>query len=66
MWSDNETDIDYLNHSEVAEMICDMISDDTLLPLSVGVYGGWGVGKSSILQLVNKRLTDDGSTNRLR
>lgn len=62
MWSDNETDIDYLNHSEVAEMICDMISDDTLLPLSVGVYGGWGVGKSSILQLVNKRLTDDGNT----
>ena len=60
MWSDNETNIDYLNHSEVAEMICDMISDDTLLPLSVGVYGGWGVGKSSILQLVNKRLTEDG------
>lgn len=62
MWSDNETDIDYLNHSEVAEMICDMISDDTLLPLSVGVYGGWGVGKSSILELVNKQLTANENT----
>ena len=62
MWSDNETDIDYLNHSEVAEMICEMISDDTLLPLSVGVYGGWGVGKSSVLQLVNKQLLVEDKT----
>ncbi|MGJ8530511.1 P-loop NTPase fold protein [Maritalea sp.] len=62
MWSDNETDIDYLNHSEVAEMICEMISDDTLLPLSVGVYGGWGVGKSSVLQLVNKQLLAEDKT----
>lgn len=62
MWSDNETNIDYLNHSEVAEMICEMVSDKTLLPLSVGVHGGWGVGKSSILQLVNQKLSNDGES----
>lgn len=59
MWSDNETNIDYLNHSEVAEIICTMIADDSLLPLSIGVYGGWGVGKSSILQLVNAQLSQE-------
>ena len=55
MWSDNETNIDYLNHSEVAELVCDMIADKSLLPLSVGVYGGWGVGKSSILQFIRDK-----------
>ena len=57
MWSDNETDEDYLNYSEVAELICEMVTDNTLLPLSVGVYGGWGAGKSSVLNLVKKCLS---------
>jgi hypothetical protein len=39
MWADSESDVDYLNYSEVSEMICEMISDDTMLPISLGVYG---------------------------
>ena len=54
MWSDNETSIDYLNHSEISELVCEMIADKTLLPLSIGIYGGWGVGKSSILQFIQE------------
>jgi len=57
MWSDNETSIDYLNYIEVAELICDMVTDESLLPLSVGVYGGWGAGKSSVLRLVEGSLS---------
>jgi len=49
MWADSESAIDYLNYSEVSEMVCEMISDDDMLPISLGVYGTWGVGKSSIL-----------------
>lgn len=59
MWADSESDIDYLNYSEVSEMISEMISDDTMLPISLGVYGSWGVGKSSILQLITKDLKAD-------
>lgn len=59
MWSDSESNIDYLNYSEVSEMISEMISDDGMLPLSLGVYGSWGVGKSSTLQLVAKELKED-------
>jgi len=62
MWSDNETSIDYLNYVEVSEIICDMVTDSTLLPLSVGVYGGWGAGKSSVLQLVRRALESRNDT----
>jgi len=59
MWADSESDVDYLNYSEVSEIICEMISDDLMLPISLGVYGTWGVGKSSILKLVQKDLEAD-------
>ncbi|RWF99700.1 P-loop NTPase fold protein [Mesorhizobium sp.] len=56
MWSDSDTDIDFLNYSEVAEMISELIVDPTLLPLSLGVFGGWGIGKSTTLRLVEREL----------
>lgn len=59
MWADSESDVDYLNYSEVSEMISEMISDETMLPISIGVYGSWGVGKSSVLQLVANDLAAD-------
>ncbi|MDH2327248.1 P-loop NTPase fold protein [Cereibacter sp. SYSU M97828] len=59
MWSDTESSIDYLNYSEVSEMLVDIISDDDMLPTSIGVYGSWGVGKSSLLRLTGMGLQDE-------
>ena len=59
MWSDSESRIDYLNYSEVSEMIAEILSDDSMLPTSIGVYGSWGVGKSSILRLISQELSDN-------
>lgn len=56
MWTDAETNVDYLNYCEVAELIAELIADPNLLPLSVGVFGGWGIGKSSTLNLVENEL----------
>src|SRR5258706_11413482 len=61
MWADTETEIDFLNYSEVAELISEMIATPDLLPLSLGVFGGWGVGKSSTLRLVERELSKPGS-----
>lgn len=59
MWSDTESRVDYLNYSEIAELIAEMISDGAMLPLSVGIYGTWGMGKSSALCLIEDNLAQD-------
>jgi predicted KAP-like P-loop ATPase len=56
MWADTDTDVDFLNYSEIAELIAEMIGRPALLPLSLGVFGSWGVGKSSTLRLVANEL----------
>jgi predicted KAP-like P-loop ATPase len=56
VWADTETSVDYLNYSEVAELVSELIANPDLLPLSLGVFGGWGVGKSSTLRLVEAEL----------
>lgn len=56
MWADTDTDVDFLNYSEIAELIAEMIGKPDLLPMSLGVFGSWGVGKSSTLRLVANEL----------
>lgn len=63
MWTDNETDIDYLNFSGVAETVAELILQANSRPISIGIAGAWGVGKSSMIQLVQRELEkrDSGS-----
>lgn len=56
MWSDNDTRIDYLNFRCVAETAAELIVQASGSPLSMGVSGGWGVGKSSMLNLISDAL----------
>ena len=61
MWSDNETDRDFLNFRCVADTAAEMIVQANGQPLSMGVSGGWGVGKSSMLKLISDSLKDRGN-----
>src|SRR6266508_2968799 len=60
MWSDADSSVDYLNFADVASLVADLVSDKRLLPVSVGVFGGWGAGKSSLLRLIKSDLTGRG------
>ncbi|EOC7931046.1 P-loop NTPase fold protein, partial [Vibrio cholerae] len=59
MWSDKESNIDFLNFNETAESIKDLITEKSLMPISVGVFGDWGAGKSTILELTKSALASD-------
>lgn len=56
MWSDNETAIDLLNIEHYVSTVIELATDETLLPVTIGVFGDWGNGKSSLLQMVKKKL----------
>ena len=66
MWNDNETNIDLFGHARIAKTISALIREERLSPLTMGVHGDWGAGKSSVLQLVEQELKDDDDVLCLR
>lgn len=50
MWKDCETELDYLDFDYLVSILNSVLRDDSLLPSSIGVYGDWGSGKSSLLK----------------
>ncbi|UMY17108.1 P-loop NTPase fold protein [Methylobacterium organophilum] len=59
MWADVETDQDFLNFRIMAGLAGQMIRDANGKPLSIGVSGGWGVGKSSMVKLIGTDLQEN-------
>ncbi|MFS9560319.1 P-loop NTPase fold protein [Enterobacter hormaechei] len=56
MWHDNETTVDYLNFGVVADACASLLKQANGEPISIGVSGGWGAGKSSLVKMIASRL----------
>ncbi|HZZ93013.1 MAG TPA: Qat anti-phage system ATPase QatA [Usitatibacter sp.] len=56
---DNETKVDLLNSEPIALTIVELLKERDTHPITVGVHGDWGAGKSSILEMIEHALDDD-------
>ncbi|SFN53917.1 KAP family P-loop NTPase fold protein [Salegentibacter flavus] len=52
MWSDNETHSDFIDFKHLIDASKTIIDNDQLLPCSIGIYGDWGGGKSSLMNMI--------------
>ena len=57
--SDNETKVDLLNNEAIAKTIVTLLREKPEHPVTVGVHGDWGAGKSSVLEMIEVALNAD-------
>ena len=62
MWKDSESEVDYLNFNYLSEQVIEISKDENLSPATIGVYGDWGSGKSTLMKMVKKSLDADEKT----
>lgn len=63
MWPDKETEIDYLNFGYMVDMVADIATNVELSPSTIGLYGDWGSGKSSLMKLARKKIEEKNPKN---
>jgi predicted KAP-like P-loop ATPase len=57
--SDTETSVDLLYYEAIAQTVVKLIGEAGDKPLTIGVHGDWGAGKSSVLLMTEREFAKD-------
>lgn len=60
MWSDRETTRDCLGYASYVEVLANICTHRDLAPLTLGIFGPWGSGKTSLMQMLQNKLATSG------
>lgn len=56
MWLDKESDVDLIAYKPFIQLVVSILEDEEMTPLTIGLYGSWGAGKSTILNLIAESI----------
>lgn len=56
LWSDRETQQDCLGYSSYVTVLAEICTHKDLAPLTLGIFGFWGSGKTSLMQMLKSQL----------
>jgi predicted KAP-like P-loop ATPase len=54
--NDNEAETDLLHYEAIARTILRLVDGSGNKPISIGVHGDWGAGKSTVLRLIEEEV----------
>ncbi len=59
MWNDNASNIDILFYEPYSNVVFNIINNVNNTPITIGLFGSWGAGKSSVLNFIEDKITDN-------
>lgn len=59
MWNDNDTNIDLIDYTHLVYAVSSIVKQNNLLPCTIGLFGDWGSGKSSLMRMIEESFNNE-------